>query len=115
MRNEIKPLVDAQSILRASQERMQKAAVERDSPDGERSMQKAVEIYKAWTGIVLSEDDGWRFMICLKQAREIQGEIHIDDYVDLSSYPSLLGESVQRNWVTMDEDKEECVARRPFP
>lgn len=59
---------------------------------GERSMAKTVAIFNAWTGEDMSEADGWRFMLCLKQAREIQGKFHADDYVDLAGYASLLGE-----------------------
>ena len=71
---------------------LQRAALRDKGSTGERSMQKAVEIFKAWTGIDLPVTDGWRFMIALKMAREIQGKFNLDDYVDLSSYSALLAE-----------------------
>jgi hypothetical protein len=59
---------------------------------GERSMEHTVEIFKAWTGITLSEQDGWRFMLALKMARSLTGKPKLDTYVDLAGYTSLLGE-----------------------
>lgn len=72
-------------------------AVQRDAGEqGERSMSRAVNIFNAWTGGSMKTEDGWRFMIALKQAREIQGQYNRDDYVDLSAYSSLLGEEMSR-------------------
>lgn len=59
---------------------------------GERSMAKTVEIFKAWTGIELSELDGWRFMQCLKMARSLTGKPKLDTYVDRAGYSALEGE-----------------------
>lgn len=101
----------ADGILQAAQERMEKAKIERDAPDGERSMAKAVAIFAAYTGIALSEDNGWRFMACLKMAREIQGEFNVDDYVDLSAYNGLLGESISRAISSGTSLKTENVGR----
>lgn len=70
---------------------MKKRAMQRDA-EQERSMARTVAIFNAWTGGSMSEADGWRFMICLKQAREIQGAYLRDDYVDLAAYTGLLGE-----------------------
>lgn len=69
----------------------------RDSAGGERSMATTVAIFNAWTGLGLSVEDGWRFMIALKQAREIQGTYHRDDYVDGANYFALLGEEESGN------------------
>ncbi|MDF2435452.1 MAG: hypothetical protein JWP44_5083 [Mucilaginibacter sp.] len=69
----------------------------RDQPAGERSMDKTVAIFNAWTGNNLSVDDGWRFMLSLKQAREIQGFYNRDDYVDGAAYFALLGEEESAN------------------
>jgi hypothetical protein len=71
---------------------MRQRAILREAAEGERSIPKAVAIYNAWTGQYLTEEDGWRFMIALKQAREIQGQFHSDDYVDGAAYFGLLGE-----------------------
>lgn len=59
---------------------------------GERSMAKTVEIFKAMTGIELSELDGWRFLMCLKLARSTTGKPKLDTYVDLAGYAGLAGE-----------------------
>jgi hypothetical protein len=69
----------------------------RDQPNGERSMAKTVAIFNAWTGNNLSVEDGWRFMIALKQAREIQGFFNADDYEDGANYFALLGEEESAN------------------
>jgi hypothetical protein len=59
---------------------------------GERSMEATVAIFKAWTGVELSEQDGWRFMIALKMARSMTGKPKLDTYVDMAGYTALLGE-----------------------
>ncbi len=59
---------------------------------GERSMAHTVEIFKAWTGIQLSELDGWRFMQCLKMARGMTGKPKLDNYIDRAGYAALEGE-----------------------
>lgn len=89
--NDLNQSVAAQ-FLAAASNRIASAAVERDAPGGERSMARAVAIFKAWTGIDIPESDGWRFMLSLKLAREVQGECCPDDYVDIAGYAALLGE-----------------------
>lgn len=59
---------------------------------GERSMAQTVEIFKAITGITISELDGWRFLLCLKLARSTTGKPKFDTYVDLAGYAALAGE-----------------------
>lgn len=59
---------------------------------GERSMEATCRIFEAWTGIQLSEQDGWRFMIALKMARSLTGKPKLDTYVDMAGYVGLLGE-----------------------
>lgn len=87
----------APDILDTALEQLRDRAEKRDNPNGERSMARAVSIFNSWTSNNLSEDDGWRFMIALKQAREIQGKPHMDDYVDGAGYFALLGESVSKD------------------
>lgn len=86
----------AQTILETANSTLTQRAKLRDSTStGERSMAKAVAIFNAWqgdTGDHLTEEEGWRFMIALKQARMAGGRFHLDDYVDLASYSALLGE-----------------------
>lgn len=87
---------NASKILETGSETLTQRAKLRDSTStGERSMAKAVAIFNAWqgdTGDHLTEEEGWRFMIALKQARMAGGRFHLDDYVDLASYSALLGE-----------------------
>lgn len=87
---------NASKILETGSETLTQRAKLRDSTStGERSMAKAVAIFNAWqgdTGDHLTEEEGWRFMIALKQARMAGGKFHLDDYVDLASYSALLGE-----------------------
>lgn len=87
--------IPAQSFLNKGLESLEQKAKLRDvnPAKGERSIARAAAIYTAWTGKPMSEEDGWRFMVALKQAREIQGDFHEDDYVDLASYAALLGEA----------------------
>ena len=58
----------------------------------ERSMGKVVEMFNTLTGHVLSEEQGWDFMILLKLVRASQG-YKADNYVDGSAYFGLEGES----------------------
>lgn len=82
----------AHGFLEEAVTTMRQRAQLRDAGNGERSMARTVAIFKAWTDIDISEEDGWRFMIALKQARESQGKFNRDDYVDLAAYAGLLGE-----------------------
>ncbi len=86
----------ASEILETGRETLNQRAKLRDSEStGERSMARAVAIFNAWqgeNGDHLTEEEGWRFMIALKQARMVGGKFHMDDYVDLASYSALLGE-----------------------
>lgn len=77
------------------------SAIEDRSKDrdngSERSMDRAVTIFNAATGLGMSESDGWLFMICLKLARHKNGQGHnVDHFVDVAGYAGLLGESVER-------------------
>lgn len=89
--------IPAHAFLEESAAAMRQRAEIRDTPGGERSMARAVSIFNAWTGNTLTTEDGWRFMIALKQAREIQGKFHADDYADLAAYAALLGEEESAN------------------
>ena len=63
----------------------------------ERSMDRAVTIFNAATGLGISESDGWLFMICLKLARHKNGQgYNHDHFVDVAGYAGLLAESVER-------------------
>lgn len=93
--------ITAPSILGSAKEALDQRAALRDSEGtGERSIAKTVDIFNAWTGRDLTEQEGWKFMVALKQARESQGKFHEDDYVDGASYFALLGESCAKETQT---------------
>jgi len=70
-------------------------AQERDQPNGERSMTKAVNSFNALTGHKLTEREGWVFMAILKLSRSQAGRHQLDDYVDGCAYIALAGESAE--------------------
>lgn len=82
----------APGILQAGIDAMAERAATRDMPTGERSMARAVAIFEAQSGVKLSEEQGWMFMVCLKQARAAQGKFNLDDYIDMAAYAALAGE-----------------------
>ena len=84
--------MNATDFLQAGIDAMKDRAVQRDAPSGERSAARAAAIFTAWKGREMTEDDAWCFLMCLKMARSEQGQFHADDYVDMASYPALLGE-----------------------
>lgn len=62
----------------------------------ERSMARTVKAFNILTGHNLSERDGWMFMVFLKAARACTTPTgKADDYLDLSAYGALAGESVE--------------------
>jgi hypothetical protein len=82
----------APKLLEDAAQALRDRAVTRDAEGGERSMARTVAIFNAMTGQNLTELEGWRFMISLKLARGMQGQAHLDDYVDLAGYAALAGE-----------------------
>lgn len=83
-------------ILQTAAQQIDARAAIRDLPQGERSMARCVAIFNAATGRDLSEGEGWLFMQALKIARSLQGELHIDDYIDEAAYGALRCEYEQR-------------------
>lgn len=73
---------------------------DRDEPDGERAMGKTVAIFAALTGVELTEEQGWKFMIALKFARQMAGDFRLDDYHDLIGYLGLLTETAANAQLT---------------
>lgn len=69
-------------------------AKKRDTPEGERSMKRAVQMFNALKGgdRFMTEREGWLFMCCLKMSRATAGTFHLDDFVDLAGYAALAGE-----------------------
>lgn len=64
--------------------------------DGERSMNKTVQIFNILTNNSLTEEQGWMFMVALKMVRSQSGKYQGDDYVDGSAYFALGGEASKK-------------------
>lgn len=84
--------MEADKIVGEAGRTLIQRGAEYDSPKGERSMAHTVEIFNVVTGRNLTEQEGWIFMMALKQARMMQGKPKSDTYVDLTAYAALLGE-----------------------
>lgn len=83
----------AHDLLLEAADTLQDRGKERDKPGGERSMYRAVQIFNAiHPESALTEIQGWRFMQCLKLAREVQGGFKEDDYLDGIGYAALKAE-----------------------
>jgi Domain of unknown function (DUF6378) len=85
--------VRPERILKEASLTLVQRGIERDAPQGERSMAQTVDIFKAITGIELTERQGWTFMVALKIARSTRGKPNPDHFIDLAGYAALLGES----------------------
>jgi hypothetical protein len=87
----------ASDFLRQAAEVIEQRGQIRDKPDGERSMERAVDAYVTLNGPVMqTELDGWVFMLVLKLARATAGKPHLDDYQDLCGYGALAAECLER-------------------
>lgn len=89
------PTLPPDKILQEAIKILQQRGIDYDGKGyqgGERSMEQTVAIFKAFTGITLSELDGWRFLLCLKMARSTTGKPRVDTYVDMAGYAGLAGE-----------------------
>jgi hypothetical protein len=89
--------ISAFNFLEDAGKQMDARAELRDQPDGERTVKTIVETFNALTNHVLTEEDGWTFLLLLKLVRSRTGKFHFDDYTDLCAYSSLLGECKARN------------------
>lgn len=84
----------APEILKRASDIMDERAKQYDSPEGERSMGKAVAAFNAITGQSLSEANGWLLMALLKMVRDNTTEApHEDSIHDLVAYGALYGEA----------------------
>ena len=94
----------APEILTRSSEIMAERAKQYDSPQGERSMGKAVAAFNAVTGQSLSEANGWLLMALLKMVRDnTTDKPHEDSINDLVAYGALYGEArlaaINEGWI----------------
>lgn len=69
----------------------------RDTPEGERSMKKTVELFNKLYDMNLSEVQGWQFMVLLKMVRGSTGAFHLDDFIDQIGYSALATECVLKD------------------
>jgi len=85
---------DAPELLAAAAGHMRKRAATYDSPEGERSMGRAVAAFNAITDHALAESEGWLFMQILKDVRDHQREVpHRDSLEDCIAYAALKAEA----------------------
>ena len=84
----------APQMLKRASDLMVERAVQYDSPEGERSMEKITNAFSAITGKNITESEGWMFMVLLKLVRDNTRTLgHQDSCEDLIAYSSLYGES----------------------
>tara|TARA_B100000678_G_scaffold268886_1_gene255542 strand:- start:3263 stop:3547 length:285 start_codon:yes stop_codon:yes gene_type:complete len=83
-------------VLDAGLKHMQDRASTYDTPDGERSISATVRAFEAVTGLSLTEEQGWIFMLLLKVARCQQGDFRADNYEDGAAYFGLAGEAASQ-------------------
>ena len=98
--------ISAIEFLERAADLMLERAQEYDSPEGERSMGRTVAAFNVLTGNILSEQEGWLFMMLLKLARQAQTDTwHQDSSEDAIAYAALMAEA----WQNHEEDDIEIV------
>lgn len=80
-------------FLTQAQAEIQDRAKVYDHASRGQSMAATVGMFNALTGHSLTEQQGWKFMVCLKLVRSEQGEYRADNYVDGAAYMGLAGAS----------------------
>jgi len=56
-------------------------------------------MFNTLTGVGLTDEQGWLFMVCLKMVRAQQGRYRADSYEDGAAYFALAGESAAQERV----------------
>jgi hypothetical protein len=98
--------ISAIEFLERAADLMLERGKEYDSPEGERSMAATVAAFNVLTGNILSEHEGWLFMLLLKLARQAQTpHWHQDSSEDAIAYAALMAEA----WQNEEEDDIEIV------
>lgn len=98
--------ISAIEFLERAADLMLERGKEYDRPDGERSMAQAVAAFNILTGNILSEHDGWMFMLLLKLSRQAQTpHWHQDSSEDAIAYAALMAEA----WQNYDAEQEEEI------
>lgn len=85
----------AVSILNEAANIMDERGKQYDSPEGERSMGKAVSAFNTITGHSLRESEGWLLLQLLKDVRDCTtpGKAHEDSLKDCVAYAALKAEA----------------------
>lgn len=92
-------------VLGKAAEHMAARAATYDSPEGERSMPKAIAAFNAITGRDLRPSDGWLLMSLLKQVRlATAAGYHADSAEDGVAYAALLAEAKQAEAAPLAKD-----------
>jgi hypothetical protein len=82
----------AEDILTKAAGHLADRAKTYDRPEGERSMEKTVQMFNTLAGTQLTTEQGWLFMVLLKMVRSQQGDYKADNYEDGAAYFALAGE-----------------------
>ena len=99
-------MISAIEFLERAADLMLERGQEYDSDEGERSMMQTVAAFNVITGNILSEQEGWLFMLLLKLVRQHQSdEWHRDSSEDAIAYAALMAES----WQNKKEDDIEIT------
>lgn len=80
-----------------------------DSASGERSMRATVAMFNAMTGFEITEEQGWKFMVCLKLVRSEQGDFRDDNFVDGVAYFGLAGETASSGGSMDDPEFQQAL------
>ncbi|PHR85954.1 MAG: hypothetical protein COA78_38550 [Blastopirellula sp.] len=83
----------ANDFLAKAKSEMEDRASFYDKPQGERSMGATVEMFNTLIGGSITEEQGWKFLLCLKLVRSEQGDFRADNFVDGAAYFGLAGET----------------------
>ena len=88
-------MINPSDILNSAAEHMRERATTYDTPNGERSMGKTVQMFNALMGgdRYMTTEQGWMFMALLKIVRSQQGDLKLDNYEDLVAYAALAAEA----------------------
>ena len=88
-------MINPPDVLHAAAKHMEDRAFVYDSPGGERSMEKTVDMFNNLMGgdRYMTTEQGWMFMAILKMVRSQQGEFKLDNYEDLAAYAALAAEA----------------------
>lgn len=95
--------MNANQILQAGVDVLERRGKQRDSAEGERSMAKTIEMFNTLTGHNLTETEGWQLMAILKMVRHSQGEFQPDDLFDGTCYMALALESAHHEHPPLPE------------